>query len=127
MENENKKRILIVDDDSAIGEMMKTLLEFYGYEVTVTEKPNETESLITKENIDLVILDVLISGVYGTDVCASLRKNKPTANIPILMMSALQDAGIKCKKAGASDFITKPFDMEDLKFKIEQVLSENIN
>jgi DNA-binding response OmpR family regulator len=125
MDNENKTRILIVDDDSGIGEMLKTLLEFYGYEVTVTEKPDETESLIAKENIDLVILDMLISGVNGTDVCARLRKNEPTANIPILMMSALHDAGKKCKKAGANDFIAKPFEMDDLKAKIDQVLSES--
>ncbi len=124
MDYKNKKRILIVDDDSAIGEMLKTLLEFYGYEVKVTSRPEETESLITNENIDMVILDVLISGVYGTDVCARLRKNESTANIPILMMSALQDAGNKCIKAGANDFIAKPFEMEDLKAKIDQVLSK---
>ncbi len=122
---ENKTKILVVDDDSGIGEMLKTLLEFYGYEVTVTEKPDETESLIAKENIELVILDMLISGVNGTDVCARLRENEPTANIPILMMSALHDAGKKCKKAGANDFIAKPFEMDDLKAKIDHVLSEN--
>ena len=117
----NSKKILVVDDDSGIGEMLKTLLEFYGYQVEVTEKPYETEQLILEKNIDLVLLDMLISGVNGTDVCTAIRKNEATANIPVIMMSALHDAGPKCKKAGANDFIAKPFEMELLIGKIKGV------
>lgn len=122
---EKKTKILVVDDDSGIGEMLKTLLEFYGYEVIVTEKPDEAEKLIENHEIDLVILDMLISGVNGTDVCARLRANEPTADIPVLMMSALHDAGKKCKKAGANDFIAKPFEMDDLQEKINSILNES--
>lgn len=118
------KKILVVDDDSGIGEMLKTLLEFYGYQVAVTEKPHEAEELILKENIDLVLLDMLISGVNGTDVCARIRKNESTSGIPIIMMSALHDAGEKCKKAGANDFIAKPFEMDLLIGKIEEVFQD---
>lgn len=120
----NSKKILVVDDDSGIGEMLKTLLEFYGYQVEVTEKPYETEKLIVEKNIDLVLLDMLISGVNGTDVCSAIRKNEATANTPVIMMSALHDAGPKCKKAGANDFIAKPFEMELLIGKINEVLPE---
>ena len=120
----NSKKILVVDDDSGIGEMLKTLLEFYGYRVTVTEKPDETEELIVKKDIDLVLLDMLISGVNGTDVCAGIRKNEATEGIPVIMMSALHDAGDKCKKAGANDFIAKPFEMDHLIEKITAVLPE---
>lgn len=120
---EEKTKILVVDDDSGIGEMLKTLLEFYGYEVTVTENPDKTETLIIENKINLVMLDMLISGVNGTDVCARLRQDERTANIPVLMMSALHDAGTKCKNAGADDFIAKPFEMSDLTSKITQVLN----
>lgn len=120
-------KILVVDDDSGIGEMLKTLLEFYGFEVSVTEKPAETEEIIESQNIDLVILDMLISGVNGTDVCARLRDNEKTSQIPILMMSALHDAGTKCKKAGADDFIAKPFEMDELLKKIDKVLGRDTN
>ncbi len=124
----NCKKILVVDDDSGIGEMLKTLLEFYGYQVTVTEKPEEAEDLIVKYNIDLVLLDMLISGVNGTDVCAGIRKNEATANTPVIMMSALHDAGEKCKKAGANDFIAKPFEMDFLITRINSVLrNEDLN
>jgi len=117
-------KILVVDDDSGIGEMLKTLLEFYGYEVTVTEKPLQAEELIQQENIDIVLLDMLISGVDGTDVCAGIRENPEISETPVLMMSALHDAGPKCKKAGANDFIAKPFEVEDLTERIEKILAE---
>ena len=120
---EKKAKILVVDDDSGIGEMLKTLLEFYGYEVEVTEQPEEAEEIIINKKIDLVMLDMLISGVNGTDVCARLRKTPGTSHVPVLMMSALHDAGEKCKKAGASDFIPKPFEMDDLIAKIDSVLA----
>lgn len=116
--------ILVVDDDLGIGEMLKTLLEFYDYNVTVTEKPDKTEELISQHEIDLVMLDMLISGVNGTDVCARLRENEETKDIPVLMMSALHDAGAKCTQAGANDFIAKPFEMDDLIVKINEVLEK---
>lgn len=118
----SKTKILVVDDDSGIGEMLKTLLEFYNFDVTVTEKPDETEQIILHKNIDLVMLDMLISGVNGTDVCSDLRKSVHTPDVPILMMSALHDAGTKCRKAGADDFIAKPFEMEELIEKINEIL-----
>ena len=119
-----KKKILVVDDDSGIGEMLKTLLEFYDYDVSVTERPEETEALIIQNDIDLVMLDMLISGVNGTDVCARLRKNPETKDTPVLMMSALHDAGPKCREAGANDFIAKPFEMDDLAVKIQEILGQ---
>ncbi|WP_029035060.1 response regulator [Salinimicrobium terrae] len=121
----SKKRILIVDDDSGIGEMLKTLLEFYEYEVTVTEKPEKTEKLIIEKKINLVLLDMLISGVNGTDVCARIRYNPETEDTPVLMMSALHDAGTKCREAGANDFIAKPFEMDQLTEKIQAILIRN--
>jgi DNA-binding response OmpR family regulator len=124
LEMPEKTKILVVDDDSGIGEMLQTLLEFYGFEVIVTDQPDETENLILAENIDLVMLDMLISGVNGTDVCARLRQQPETAQTPVLMMSALHDAGVKCREAGANDFIAKPFEMEELIAKINSILEE---
>lgn len=121
---EENAKILVVDDDSGIGEMLKTLLEFYGYEVIVTEKPLETQDLILQHNIDIILLDMLISGVNGTDVCTEIRENPETQDTPVLMMSALHDAGPKCKEAGANDFIAKPFEMEDLIEKINGILGK---
>ena len=122
-----KAKILVVDDDSGIAEMLKTLLEFYDFQVTVTDNPNAAEELIQRDQIDLVMLDMLISGVNGTDVCQRLRKDDKICHIPVLMMSALHNAGPKCKAAGANDFIAKPFEMEDLISKIHEVLNTKEN
>ncbi len=119
------KKILIVDDDRVIGEMLKMLLGFSGFEVFFSERPDETEENIRKHEIDLVILDLLISGVNGTDVCVSLRNNETTAQTPILMMSAICDAGNICRDAGANDFIAKPFERNDLLIRVDKALNLN--
>lgn len=124
---DDKTKVLVVDDDSGIGEMLKTLLELYGFEVTVSEIPDSAERIIAEKEIDVVMLDMLISGVNGTDVCSRLRNNEETKNIPILMMSALHNAGDKCKKAGADDFIAKPFEMDELIAKIREIVEKRKN
>lgn len=116
------KKILVVDDDAGISEMLKTLLEFSGYQVAVTQSAAQTQSQVENDNVDLVVLDMLISGVDGTEVCADLRQNKKTSKVPILMMSAHQEAGEKCLEAGADDFIAKPFEMEDFLLKVNRVM-----
>lgn len=121
MENINTK-ILVVDDDRAIGEMLGMLLEMNGYEVIVSQEPGKTEENIIIQGTDLVLLDMLMSGVNGTDVCAKVRSDKTTKHVSILMMSALHDAGKICKAAGADDFIAKPFEMDELMERINNVL-----
>ncbi len=123
MEN-GKTKVLIIDDDPAIGEMLKTLLEFSDYKAVVSDKPLQAKENIIKHNADIVILDVRLSGVDGTEVCAELKKDKEIADVPILMMSALTGADTTCKKAGADGFISKPFEMEDLLATIQKVLKQ---
>lgn len=124
--NKKNSKILVVDDDRAIGQMMQMLLEMNGYEVVVSEEPGKTEENIVAYGTDLVLLDMLISGVNGTDVCARLRGDKSMDSVSILMMSALHDAGKRCKAAGADDFIAKPFEMNELLQKINKCLSIKI-
>lgn len=118
-------KILIVDDDHTIGFMLKDILEFGGHEVTVSQQPKKTKENILKNDIELVLLDKLISGVDGTDVCAELRKDEDVQEIPIIMMSALHNVGEVCKSAGATEFIAKPFDMETLLAKTNEILQKH--
>ncbi|MGY5850647.1 response regulator transcription factor [Salegentibacter sp. F14] len=121
METRDKK-LMIVDDDPGIGEMLKALLEFSGYEVFVCDKPLETAQKIKQHQVNLVLLDLRLSGVDGTDICRMLKKDEGI-QVPIVMMSALSNADETCKGAGADDFISKPFEMNDLLEKIEAVLA----
>jgi len=118
-------KILIVDDDQTIGFMLRDILEFNDHMVTVSQKPRETKENILKNDIELILLDKLISGVDGTDVCAELKQDEKVAHVPVLMMSALHNVGDICKAAGAVDFIAKPFDMETLTQKIDEILQHH--
>ncbi|MFD1095944.1 response regulator [Salegentibacter chungangensis] len=117
-------RILIVDDDVSIGTMLKDILEFKDHEVVYCQNPLETKARILEHNIELILLDKLISGVDGTDVCIELKKDEQVKDVPVVMMSALHNIEAICKEAGAVDFISKPFDMDALLTKTDKVLKE---
>jgi len=118
-------RILIVDDDQTIGLMLKDILEFSDHNVTVSQQPKLTKENILKHDIELILLDKLISGVDGTDVCAELKADDEVAHVPIIMMSALHNVGDLCKSVGAVEFIPKPFDMDTLLNRVSEVLARD--
>lgn len=120
---EKKARILVVDDDPMIGEMLKDVLEYKGFWVKVSRQPEHTVENIQENDIQLVLLDKLISGVDGTDICINIRKVDQTREIPVIMMTALHNAKEICLEAGATDFLSKPFDIETMENKIKQILN----
>ena len=115
--------ILVVDDDPDIGNMLKMMLEFKGYAVTLLNRADDTETVLKNQPMDLAILDMLIAGIKGTDVCAGIRRNKDFEHLPVLMISALPDARKSCIDAGASEFISKPFEMSELLSKISTLIN----
>jgi DNA-binding response OmpR family regulator len=118
----SRKRILVIDDDPDIGAMLKMMLEFKGYKTSVTERAEKIKNLINKDHIDLIILDMLLSGVNGTDICSNLKKDSATANIPVIMISAHPNARELCEASGADSFVAKPFDMHDMLSRITALL-----
>lgn len=117
-------KILIVEDDHNLGLMIKDILEFKGYDIILSRKPENTIKDTIENDIDLVLLDKLIYGVDGTDVCAEIRSTKAISNKPVLMMSALNNSRKICLKAGATDFIYKPFDMVVFQNKVQELLDK---
>jgi DNA-binding response OmpR family regulator len=115
--------ILVVDDDESIGYMLKLMLEHKGFLVTVTERAENLQQIITANNISLIILDMLIADKKGTDICAELKSNPATAHLPVIMMTALPGIEKECKQAGADDFIAKPFEMDNFLLKIRSFIS----
>ena len=116
--------ILVVDDDPDIGSMLKMMLEYKGYAVTLLSNAGKTEQQLSNQLADLVILDMLIAGTNGTDVCRSIKSNPLSARVPVLMISALPDARKTCIDAGANDFISKPFEMQDLLAKVSKLVDK---
>jgi DNA-binding response OmpR family regulator len=117
-------RILVIDDDPDIGTMIKMMLEYKGYTVTVSDRADHAEEFLRNNTIDLVIMDMLLSGVNGTDVCAGLKESSITSHIPVVMISAHPNAREVCLQAGADDFISKPFDMQDMLSKIHYLINK---
>lgn len=115
-------RILVIDDDPDIGIMIKMMLEYKGYSVAVAVRADEAEEMIAEENFDLLIMDMLLSGTNGIDLCGDLKRNGKTANLPVIMISAHPNAKEICIKAGADEFIPKPFDMQDILAKIQHLI-----
>ncbi|MDO5024966.1 MAG: MtrAB system response regulator MtrA [Trueperella sp.] len=102
-------RILVVDDDPGISEMVAILLESEGFEVSVCANGSKVLPLFRAERPDLVLLDIMLPGEDGVSVCRKLREE---SDVPIIMMSAKTDSVdvIAGLEAGADDYVTKPFE-----------------
>lgn len=118
-----KKKILVADDDPSILEAIQLILEDSGYEV-VTTVNGETIYQMEKEYPDLLLLDIWMSGQDGSDICRFLKSRETTKDIPVIMISANKDTQAIAKEAGADDFITKPFEMDDLLEKVAQYVGK---
>ena len=121
-----KKKILIADDDEGIRDILTIILEKAGYALEIKEDAGE----ILKNNFtlpDIFLIDKLLSGVDGLDVCRHLKNNPTTSGIPIIMVSASPDIGTVALKAGADDFIEKPFELSYLLKVIERNISNSKN
>jgi len=121
-------RILVVDDNTDILQIVKVILENYGYEVVVT--PNGEETLLKTDDFDphLILMDVfLAAGLDGRDICRALKANNKTKDIPVIMFSAQTKMEDVFKSCRADDFIAKPFEVKDLLNKIHFHLSQHLN
>lgn len=108
------KKILIVDDEIDILEPLSLLLKLEGYDVDTISKGEQTYKKVETFKPNLILLDILMSGADGRVICSTLKKNRKTKKIPIIIMSAHPSIELDSIKSGANDFIAKPFEMEDL-------------
>lgn len=117
-----KKKILIADDDPAILDSVQMLLRFSGYEVDPVLNQNILEEVIAKPP-DIILLDIWMSGQDGRELCRDLKNNAQTKKIPVILISAGKNIKKSLQKAGADDFIAKPFEMKELLLKIKKYTS----
>lgn len=116
------KTILVVDDDPGILEVIKIILEDRGYFVRTLAEGSFVEKEVEKELPGLILIDLWMSGGDGHEVIQKLRKKETTKKIPIIALSALNNGEEIAKKAGADDFLGKPFNIEDLFFLVKKHL-----
>lgn len=117
-------KILVIDDDIAINELIKVNLEMAGYDVFSALDGVKGFALCKQELPDLVILDVMMPDVDGYTVAKYIRENPSTKDIPILMLTALGqlDDKIKGFDIGVDDYLVKPFETEELKVRVRALL-----
>jgi DNA-binding response OmpR family regulator len=119
------KRILIVEDDPSVLRATSYILEKEGYEVLTAQNGLEGLKKAKDSNPDLLILDVMLPGIDGFEICHSLRGEPETADLPILMFSAKGQEADKATglKVGANFYLTKPVDRVVLLGKVADLLA----
>ena len=118
-----KSRVLVIDDDPDIVEVIQLLLEDAGYLVSnINQLPENANpaQLCLQVQPDFIILDMLLSGHDGRHLARHLKANQFTNHIPLMMISAHPQARAQALAAGADDFLAKPFDMDEMLAKVER-------
>ena len=121
----DKKRILIVDDDKAVLESLRRLLELHSYEALAVQEAGEAFSKTKSFNPDVILLDLLMPRLGGLEICEMLNSDKETRGIPIIVVSALdKEADIKkAYRLGVVGYITKPYDLNKLLQEINKAIA----
>jgi DNA-binding response OmpR family regulator len=120
----NDYHILVLDDDPDIGMMIRIMLEYKGYKVSVAERAEKAQAILSREKINLMIMDMLLSGVNGVDICAQMKSGAVSRDLPVIMISAHPNARQLCLDAGANEFLAKPFDMQELFSRVSHLLKQ---
>jgi DNA-binding response OmpR family regulator len=116
------KRILIIEDDKSIAELERDYLEIDGFSVEIALTGHDGLNKALKEDVDLVLLDLMLPGIDGFQICKAIRAEK---NIPVLMVSAKKEDIDKIRGLGlgADDYIVKPFSPSELVARVKAHLS----
>ncbi|WBY15632.1 phosphate regulon transcriptional regulator PhoB [Erythrobacteraceae bacterium WH01K] len=116
--------LLLVEDDPALSELLEFRFTREGYRVRTTADGDEALLLAEEDVPDLVILDWMIEGTSGIEVCRRLRRERSTAHVPIIMLTAreAEDDRIRGLDTGADDYLTKPFSPRELLARVSAVM-----
>jgi two-component system phosphate regulon response regulator PhoB len=120
----NRKRILVVEDEKDLNDLIKLNLERNGYQAFTASDGNTALEIAAREIPDLILLDLMMPGIDGTEVARRLKADPATANIPIVMLTAKSEETdvVVGLTIGADDYVTKPFSMKILLARLSTVL-----
>ncbi len=117
----SKGRILVVEDDNDISNMLKIYFSAQGYDVTVAARGNDALDRTRKQLPNVIVLDIMLPDIDGYEVCTRLRRTLRTSHVPIIFLTQKDERSdrIAGLELGADDYITKPFDIEELRLRVQ--------
>jgi PleD family two-component response regulator len=117
----SKGRILVVEDDFDISNMLRIYFQSQGYDVTVAPRGEEALDLCRQQLPHVIVLDIMLPDIDGYEVCQRLRSNLRTSHVPIIFLTQKDERSDKIAglELGADDYITKPFDIEELRLRVQ--------
>jgi len=122
-----KKKIMIVDDEENLVELVKAIFENEGYEVIPAYSGKECLEKLKKVKPDLILMDMMMPGMTGKETTKKIRENPKTKNLKIAFLTVVRVSEIgmeELKKLNVLDFITKPFDNQDLVRRVKKLLGD---
>jgi CheY-like chemotaxis protein len=124
-ETRHMARVLVVEDDSSISQLLRIVLETAGHEVLAADDGSRGLAMATRRSPDVILLDVMMPFMDGFAVLEALRQDERTLTIPVVMLSAIQKESVeeRCYRLGAQAFVRKPFDPDILLGTIEEVVA----
>jgi len=125
VQSENHSQILVVDDDPEIVSLLEKLLARTGYRVLKAYSGNEAMRIILEQPLDLIILDIILPDINGIWITRRIRQDEKTRMIPIIIITGHREKELRIKgiEAGADDFITKPFDIDEILARVRTSLN----
>ncbi|WP_432712507.1 response regulator [Pedobacter sp.] len=117
------KRILLIDDDIDLLEILSVALAYVGFDVKTSNHTDDIHSLVTTHQPDLVIIDYIMEGANGGEMCSALKNSEATRNLPVIILSAYDKVIKSLGNYGCDAFISKPFDLQDLIHRMKLMLS----
>lgn len=114
-------RILVVEDESSLCDLLSEIFKSEGYEFEIHEKADDILALIQSFAPNIVLLDYLLSSSNGCEICAQIKANPQTAKVPVIIYSAIVKARLPLDSCNADAFIEKPFDLDFLLAEIRRL------
>lgn len=119
-----RPNVMVVEDEAALSELLKYNLEAEGYEVEVVDRGDDAELRLRETVPDLLLLDWMLPGLSGIELCRRLRLREETESVPVIMLTARSEESerIRGLSTGADDFVVKPFSVPELMARVKAMM-----
>ena len=121
------KKVLVLDNDGDVLDIMQEALNYEGFQVKIIEETDNIFAVIDDFDPDLIILDYILSGINGGEICHQIKANPKTTDVPVMIMSAYPRVIKSLGYYGCGDFISKPFDLDDIVQRIKNLINKGLN